>query len=207
MFSIIIALVNLCFLKNSFYYHLRRISKRLEVNTCLQSAIFNQKSFHFSYQGLHLEFYNFKNVIYPKLGVIYACIWIPLVGGSKSVVPQAISIRLCWELVRNANSWALPQTYRVRNSGRAAQKSDAWTSSPGGQMRARVWEPLLLVMEGFWTLEKHYPTLNLSSRSISSNPNPQSAQQSGCFEMASSNRIHPPEKMCVNSDAFFFHDT
>ena len=110
--------------------------------------------------------------------MIYACIYVPLGSSSQRVVPQASSIRLSWELVRNANSWALPQTYRIRNSGLTTWKSVLEQAFHGvSQICAGVWEPLLLVSEAFWTLEKHSPTLNLSFRAFSSNPDPKCVQQ------------------------------
>ena len=55
--------------------------------------------------------------------MIYACIYVPLGSSSQKIVPQASSIRLSLELIRNAKSSALPQTYRIRNSGLTARKS------------------------------------------------------------------------------------
>ena len=116
--------------------------------------------------------------MYPKLGVIYACIYVPLGSSSQRIVPQASSIRLSWELIRNAKPWALPQTYRIRNSGLTARKSMLEQAFHGvGQICAGVWEPLLSVIEAFWTLEKHSPTPNLSFGAFSSNPSPKCVQQ------------------------------
>lgn len=82
------------------------------------------------------------------------CIWIPLVSGSERVVPQANSVSIGWELVKNRNNWALPQTYWAQKSTAGRAQKSVWTSPPGDTScgAGSLWEPRVIGGSLFWTL-------------------------------------------------------